>query len=93
MASCLGSIPKLPNDLCQSDVSLKPSLKGISMLVLGRQTNERITIMDSGNKIIEIIVVRTQRGQVRLGIKADKARFRVLRNELIERDNAERAVA
>lgn len=60
------------------------------MLVLSRKLNEEVTIRDpeSGEPVVVIRVVALNGGNVRLGFETPAAFLEILRNELLEREEA-----
>jgi carbon storage regulator CsrA len=60
------------------------------MLVLSRKLNEKVTIRDpeSGEDVVVLTVVSIDGGKVRLGFDTPAAFLEVVRNELLEREEA-----
>lgn len=63
---------------------------GVGMLVLSRKLNEEVTIRDpeSGEPVVVVRVVALNGGNVRLGFETPAAFLEILRNELLEREEA-----
>jgi len=59
------------------------------MLLLTRRSGEEIVVIDreTGEEIV-IAVLDRLRNQTRIGIEASRARFAILRREVLERDRA-----
>ncbi len=59
------------------------------MLLLTRRSGEEIVVIDreTGEEIV-IAVLDRFRNQTRIGIKASKGRYSILRREVLERDRA-----
>jgi carbon storage regulator CsrA len=60
------------------------------MLVLSRKVNEEVTIRDpeSGEEVVVLKVVSIEGGKVRLGFDTPAAFLEIVRNELLERQEA-----
>jgi|688.fasta_scaffold12659_3 carbon storage regulator CsrA len=60
------------------------------MLVLSRKLNEKVTIRDpeSSEDVVVLTVVSIDGGKVRLGFDTPAAFLEVVRNELLEREEA-----
>lgn len=63
----------------------------MSFLCLGRKVGESIMITVDDKVELEIKVTRTERGQVVIGIDADKNKYRIVRKELMASEQHQRS--